>query len=100
MARSRYAGNEILDDNSYGSWQNKAFTSQYRDIDLLDGVQHFEYVFVANDRLDHLAARFFNDDQYYWVIALINNIQFPLTVTPGTTLRIPINIRDVLNKLF
>ena len=40
------------------------------------------------DRLDNLAFQFYGDQNLWWYIAKANNLTF-MTVTPGTSLRIP-----------
>lgn len=98
MARSRYAGNEVVDGYFYGTWKNRALSAN-AEPDMLDGVRTFEHVVQRGERLDHLAARFLGDDEYMWVIALVNGINFPLGVEPGRILKIPLDVRDILNKL-
>jgi nucleoid-associated protein YgaU len=96
MARSRYSSSRIIDGH-YGTWRNPV--AERLDGDILEGVATFSYTMAAGDRLDHLAARYLGDDRYYWVIALVNNIIYPLGIAPGTVLHIPKNVVDVLNKL-
>lgn len=98
MARSRYSDNKIIDGYYFGTWSNPAVKG-FKQEDLLKGVNFIEYVLKDGDRLDHLAARYLGDDQYYWVIALVNGINFPLDITPGQTIRIPTNALDVTKKL-
>lgn len=50
------------------------------------------------DRLDNLAYRYYRDSSLWWIISAANNnitrgSMFP---TPGTQLRIPIDIRSAL----
>jgi hypothetical protein len=56
-------------------------------------------VTVEGDRLDLLAYTYYQDASLWWVISAINNnitlgSLFPV---PGTQLRIPTNINNVLN---
>lgn len=97
MARSRYANTRVIDGLYYATWRNHV--AERLDGDLLEGVKTFTYTFSVGDRLDVLAARFLGDDRYYWVIALVNNIMWPLGVQPGTVLTIPRNVGDILSKL-
>lgn len=51
------------------------------------------------DRLDLLADQFYRDISLYWIIAAANpnKINFgSISLSPGTQLRIPININDIL----
>ena len=52
-----------------------------RDNDIWVITQH-------GDRLDNLAFQFYGDQNLWWYIAKANNLTF-MTVTPGTSLRIP-----------
>lgn len=97
MARSRYSNNTIIDGSYYGTWRNPV--TERIDGNMLEGVQTFDYTMSIGDRLDILAAKYFGDDKYYWVIALVNNIKWPLGIEPGTVIKIPKNVSDILNKL-
>lgn len=97
MARSRYADNSIVDGRHYSTWRNPM--AERWDGDLLEGVPTFDYTLAAGERLDVLAARFLGDDRYYWVIALVNNIKWPIGIAPGTVLRIPRRVGDILDRL-
>lgn len=53
------------------------------------------------DRLDLLANQFYKDISLYWIIAAANpnKINFgSITIPPGTQLRIPININDIITS--
>ena len=103
MARSRYSETEIIDGFRYGTFMLPTKATGLRELDLLDGVQTVDHTFRRSERLDHVAARYFGDDEYWWVIALVNNISYPFAsggLVPGKVLRIPLNVQDVLQKLF
>jgi len=53
-------------------------------------------VMIERTRLDHLAYKFYENPNYWWVIASANSIGGTMYVEPGTQLRIPVNIRDVI----
>lgn len=44
---------------------------------------------VEEGRLDLISQIYYGDSQYFWVIAMANNIIDPLTVIQGTILKIP-----------
>ena len=51
------------------------------------------------DRLDLLANQFYNDISLYWIIVAANpnEVDFgSISLSPGTQLRIPININDII----
>jgi hypothetical protein len=102
MAKSRYSDTPILDGKAFKSFLLPKRAAGLANVNLLDGVKTTEYVYKVGDRLDHLAARFFGEDQYWWVIALVNDINYPFAsggLVPGRVLRIPSSVQDVLNKL-
>ena len=59
-----------------------------------------EYIITTiGDRLDSIAYSYYNDAELWWVISVANNnitngSMFPI---PGTQLRVPTNINNVLN---
>lgn len=103
MSKSRYSDTELLDNNHYSTFSLKTIANGYKELNLLEGVKTQDYLFKLGDRLDHLASRFFGDDQYWWVIALCNNIIYPFAsggLIPGRILKIPLDHKDIFNKLF
>jgi len=54
---------------------------------------------TIGDRLDLLAYNYYNDVNFWWVIAMANNniTKGSLFPIPGTQLRIPANLNNVLN---
>jgi len=57
--------------------------------------------FQDGQRLDRLAFDYLGDGRYWWAICLLNNISLPFgsQITPGTLLRVPLNISGILNKI-
>jgi hypothetical protein len=52
------------------------------------------------DRLDLLAHKYYGDSKMWWVIASANNINdATFYIEPGTQIRIPSNIQNILNSL-
>lgn len=48
------------------------------------------HIAEENDRMDLLAARYFNDPEMWWVIAEANpELFYPEDIRPGTVVRIP-----------
>lgn len=97
MARSRYSKIEILDGNHYGSFTLEQ-TNRIKAPDTFDGIRTIQYIVKLGDRLDHLAARFLNEDEYGWMIALVNDLVNPF-ITPGQKLKIPTSAQDVLDRM-
>lgn len=100
MGKSRYADTDVVDDRFFASWRLPAQARGLRGNELLAGVKTADYVTRAGDRLDHLAAKFYNEDSYWWVLALVNGIAWPLGIPIGTTLRVPLDHRAVFDKIF
>lgn len=102
MARSRYSGTPTIDGRFYSSFALRPNPAGLKTVDLLAGVKTQEYVYKVGDRLDHLAAKHFGDEGYWWVIALVNNIVYPFAsggLIPGKVLLIPESVQDVLEKI-
>ncbi len=88
MAISRYRNVPILSGSHYG-------TFEFPKIDL-NKIAIYTVAPTAEDRLDTLAARYLGSGQYWWVIAIMNNIDWGFSFTPGVNLVIPVNLDDVL----
>lgn len=51
------------------------------------------------DYLDSLAYKYYGDPTLYWIIAAANKIgKGRLSVTPGLTLRIPVNVNEIVDQ--
>ncbi len=98
MGRSRYAGMRVIDGNHYATWEDPT-SSNTMGPDILDGVETLDHVLVAGERLDIIAHRYYGDEDYWWVIALSNRIMDPFMLVVGTKLRIPSDVRSILNKI-
>ena len=97
MARGRHSRLSRIGDREFETF-TLSQTNRIKSPDTFQGISTFEYVVRRGDRLDHLAARYLNDEAYWWTIALVNNIVLPF-IEPGTKLRIPFDIREVLDRL-
>ena len=55
---------------------------------------------TVEDRLDNLAYSYYRDSTLWWIIAMANNntTKGALYPKPGTQLRIPTDINNVLNQ--
>lgn len=51
------------------------------------------------ERLDILAGIYYGDSSFWWVLAAASGIGWGLQVPPGTIIRIPSNINQVLGLL-
>lgn len=91
---NRYS-NPILDKTIKGKpfFKSKAFPS----IPLSEDDVYI--MTTSGDRLDLIANQYYGDAELWWVISMVNNnitkgLIYP---TPGTQLRIPTRINDVLS---
>lgn len=94
---SRYEGlDSIVVTTSDG--KNKRFLVNKKAA-TIDGSNDF-YIRkkLEHEELDAIAAEVFNDSRTYWILAEVNEIQFPLDIERGRDLIIP-NI-SILSKTF
>lgn len=88
MAFSRYKNSTILD-----------FGAQYGTSRLVvairAGVRNGTIPLIAtttttgNQRLDHLAASYYKDSRYWWILAAASEIGWGLQIPPGTIVNVP-----------
>lgn len=59
------------------------------------------YIYTKEgDRLDKIAYRYYRDTSLWWIIAQANHIgKGTLAITPGTRIRIPLDIPKIFNDL-
>jgi len=53
-------------------------------------------IVTEKTRLDHLAFKFYENPNYWWVIGVANSIKGTLYVEPGTQVRIPREISGII----
>ncbi len=103
MAKSRYFPTRVLKSSGeakhYATWSTPLRLHGLADVDFLAGLTTFTHTWERGDRMDKLASKYFGDDEYWWIIALVNNIGYPLGIAPGTVLRVPTDITPVLELL-
>ena len=105
MVKSRYATNDTIFDKTkseprhYATWSIPRSLRGYQPVDLLVGEQYVEYTWEFGDRLDRLSKQHLGDDRLWWIIAYVNNINYPLSISPGTVIKIPVNSRQIMQKL-
>jgi nucleoid-associated protein YgaU len=54
-------------------------------------------ILAEGQRLDQIAHRHYGDGRLWWVIAAASNIGWSLQCPPGTSLRIPTNLSDIMS---
>jgi phage tail protein X len=72
-------------------------TTRYPDVPLSED-DIYVYT-VQGDRFDILAQQFYNDSSLWWIISIANNnlTQNSLVIPEGIQIRIPTNVKEVLN---
>jgi len=51
------------------------------------------------ERIDQIAGEIFGDGRLWWVLAAISNIGWPMQLPPGTIIKIPLDMPDVLRLI-
>lgn len=86
-------------DKIYYTSQNKPYIGSkfYPNIPL--SINDIYVITTVGDRLDLLAYTYYQDSTLWWIIAVANNniTRGSLFPVPGTQLRIPLNVIEVLN---
>tara|TARA_Y100000593_G_C4315238_1_gene340524 strand:+ start:193 stop:522 length:330 start_codon:yes stop_codon:yes gene_type:complete len=65
----------------------------------LDSVDVYEYVWKIGDSYWKLAAAFYNAPEEWWVIAAFNRKPTEAHIEVGETIKIPVNLGDILRLL-
>lgn len=105
MAKSRYFPTRVLqrsdqpEPRHYATWDLPQSYHGVKEMDFLTGLKTYDHAWELGDRLDKLSNKYYGDDQYGWLLALVNNIGYQLGIQPGTIVRIPIDVIPVLQRL-
>lgn len=92
MALSRYRNTRVADGKYYE-------TVDFPSRDLLDGIPTYNIRVNKFDRLDILAFKYLGAGEYWWIIAMINDLDWAFGFEEGQILRVPINVDDVLRLM-
>lgn len=96
MAISRYRNsNTIQKDGIARHYESADFPSP----DDLASIPTFKIRASRFDRLDQLAFKHLGSGEYWWIIALMNDLDWMYGFDPGQILLIPVNAEDVLDLL-
>lgn len=55
-----------------------------------------ERILKEGERIDKIAGDTFGDGRLWWVIAALSDVGWWMQLPPGTVIRIPTDVRDVL----
>ena len=84
IAPSRLRFGEVLTLDGFEFWDLNALPNIPRQPDDI------AYRVVANDRIDTLATRYYEDPNFWWVIAVANGFEIlPTALNLGETITIP-----------
>jgi nucleoid-associated protein YgaU len=93
MANSRYRYNKILTTNE--TKKQYLESTIYPKIKATD--DDIYVISSSSDRLDLLAYQYYGDKNYWWIIAVANNLNdATFHIEPGVQLRIPGNIQNII----
>lgn len=91
---NRYSNIKVLKDNENTVRYYRA--SKYPDIPYSNDDIYIESVY--GDRLDIISYDYYKSTEYYWVILVANNLPGDsIFVPPGTQLRIPTDLDQILS---
>lgn len=98
MAVNRYSKTITLEnDKQLGIWSGHDSANFINEVE--EGIVPSKiHLFKKGERLDYLAAKYYGDSSYYWIIAYANRIGFVLQVRPGKKLYIP-NLSMALERI-
>lgn len=90
---SRYSNIEVLKDSQNSPRYYKGV--KYPEIAFSDADTYIESAY--GDRLDIISYDYYKSTEYYWVLLVANNLPGDsIFVPPGTQLRIPVNLDQIL----
>lgn len=71
----------------------------FYDKNIFDEMNYIEHTLSVGERLDFLAHKYFGAEDLWYIIALCNNIVNPFSLKIGTTLRIPTDVKFILDRI-
>ncbi len=91
MAINRYRNTPVISGSFYG-------TFEFPKIDLTK-IPTFTITPTAEDRLDTLAFKYLGSGEYWWVLAIMNDIGWMFDFEPGKNLLVPVSLNDFLRLI-
>lgn len=92
MAISRYRSVNKLDNKFYE-------TVEFPSADVLSNITAVQVRVSKFDRLDNLAFKYLGSGEYWWIIAVMNDLNSAFDLEDGQVLRIPTDLQEIM-KLF
>jgi len=97
VAISRYAFTSLVKQGSLKG-TSMACTRIRRAISQ-NKLQYTTTFLRERQRLDHIAANIYGHSSLWWIIAAASNIGWGLQVPPGTILKVPSDLGEILNLM-
>lgn len=100
MATSRYAfskkykndlGQSIVSSSDFAPAIFKAVNNQQ--------INYTTHVLESGERLDTLSGQHYGNSSYWWILAAASGIGWGLQVPPGTIIRIPVSLSEVMGVI-
>ncbi len=79
-----------------GVLQYRTHSKKYVPVETLKSLEMEEYIWKWGDSLWHLAAQYYGDPRYWWVIASFNRKPTECEIKIGQKLYIPVHLADAL----
>jgi len=89
MSSSRYRNVEIIDGKYFGT---VVFPTKAQ----LDAIPTYTIRLTRFDRLDNLAFKNLGQGELWWILAMMNDLDWAFGFEEGQLLKIPVNVDDVL----
>lgn len=110
MALSRYKKEEIIKNNDQdykkvfssrfgpnGMYQTTTRVFRHPTEEELMNIQYAKEIWGLGKRLYKLSNQYYNDSQYWWLIALFNKIPSEAEIEFGQVIKVPVPLNIVLN---
>jgi len=96
MASSRYRNVNVVNESGQSRYYE---TVDFPSAEVLAAIPSFKIRAARFDRLDQLAYKHLGQGELWWIIALMNDIDWMYNFEEGQILRIPLDASDVLRLI-
>ena len=100
MALSRYSFSGNSKNNLGQSFTNiSSATPRIFKAVSTQKINYTVHILEEGERLDYLAGVYYGDSSFWWVLAAASGIGYALQIPPGTVIRVPTSLSEVLGVL-
>lgn len=100
MAFSRYARTRTATTPDGKRLQVSSYACRIIYIGCARGIYQFQtFTLAEGSRLDTVAADYYGDAYYWWVIAAASGIGWGCQVPPGTLIRVPVSLERIAEDI-